>query len=382
VRNRLKLAVLCCFFPTVVVLGCSGKVRNFDQHSADSGAGGRLGADSAGSDTAGADNAGSDSAGSDNAGSDNAGSDSGGSDNAGSDGAGTTNSGGSGGTTYGGGSGGTTYGGGSGGTNTGGLGGTANTGGLGGTNGGGSGGAACQGETDPAFCQRLAKTCGSVAALDNCGHQRTAVCGSCTAPSTCGSDNTCMSCLQESNSAFCARLGKTCGSVTATDNCGVQRTATCGTCSGTQVCGDKNLCIEPLSCTGTSASGPLSIYNLSGAVAPVPAGGTLVDGFYLATTVNYYGPRDSVEAGTIEVRSGTVRKQYTVYSTSSNSALTGYAFAGSYTLSDKNIVITADNCKYGGTLTVTYGYSSSATVIKLFDTSNGAVSVVTYQLQP
>jgi hypothetical protein len=95
------------------------------------------------------------------------------------------------------------------------------------------------------------------------------------------------------------------------------------------------LCIDPLTCIGTSASGPFSVYNLSGAVAPVPAGGVLIDGFYLATTANYYGPRDSVEGGTIEVRSGTVRKSRTVYATTTSSALTGYTFAGSYTLSDK-----------------------------------------------
>jgi hypothetical protein len=213
-----------------------------------------------------------------------------------------------------------------------GLGGTTNVGGSGGmTNSAGSGGAGCQPELDPAFCQRL---------------------------------------------------GKTCGSVTAADNCGTQRTSACGVCSGMQVCGDKNSCIAPLTCTGTSASGPFSIYNLTGAVAPVPAGGVLVDGFYLATTANYYNPRDSVEGGSIEVRSGTVRKSRTVYSTASNSALTGYTFAGSYALSDKIIVIAADNCTYGGTLAASYGYSSSATLINLFDTVNGAVGVVTYQLQP
>ena len=117
-------------------------------------------------------------------------------------------------------------------------------------------------------------------------------------------------------------------------------------------------------------------------MAPVPADGVLVDGFYLATAANYYNPRDSVEEGSIEVRNGTVRKNRTVYATTSSSALTGYTFAGSYTLSNNNIVITADNCTYGGTLSASYGYSSNSTLIKLFDTVNGAVAVVTYQLQP
>jgi len=379
-KNRLKLASLRYVFPIMIVLGCSGKTREFKQHEGDAGAGGSAGKGVGSSDRAGS----FDSAGSDSAGSDNAGSDSGGSDNAGSDGAGTSNNGGSSGTTNSGGFGGAANSGGSGGaTNTGGWGGAPNSGGSAGSvNTGGSGGAACQLEADSAFCQRLAKTCGSVVAADNCGKQRTVACGSCTAPSTCGADNTCMSCLQESNSAFCARLGKTCGSVSASDNCGVQRTATCGVCSGTQVCGDQNVCIAPLTCTGTAASGPLSIYGNGTAVAPAPTGGVLVDGFYLATTANFYGSRDSVEGGFIEVRSGTVRKEHKVYATSNGSALTGYTIAGTYTLADKTISIAADNCTYGGTLTVSYGYSSNATLIKLFDTSNGSVAVVTYQLQP
>ena len=366
-KNRLKWVVLVVGLPNVVALSCSGTARNFGDPSGESGAGGSasdaaggrggVGGSSAvgnGSSAGAISSAGSD--GSDAAGS--AGSD--GADaagSAGSDGAGASSGAGSGGVASGAGSGGV-------------------------VSSAGSGGAACQPETDPAFCQRLAKTCGSVVARDNCGNQRTASCGSCAALSLCGADNTCMPCLQESNAAFCARLGKTCGSVTATDNCEAQRTSTCGLCSGVQVCGDKNSCIVPLTCTGTAASGPFSIFNLTGSVVPTPAGGVLVDGFYLATAVNYYGARDSVEGGAIEVKSGTVRKIRTVYSTASSSALTGYTFAGSYTLSNKNIVITADNCTYGGTLMTMYGYSSNASLIKLFDTVSGAVAVVTYQLQP
>lgn len=37
-----------------------------------------------------------------------------------------------------------------------------------------------------------------------------------------------LSCVTETDSAFCTRLGKTCGSVTALDNCGTSRTVTCG----------------------------------------------------------------------------------------------------------------------------------------------------------
>jgi hypothetical protein len=54
------------------------------------------------------------------------------------------------------------------------------------------------------------------------------------------------SCTPESNAAFCSRLGKNCGSVTGTDNCGDPRTVNpCGTCTSPQVCGASNVCQAP-----------------------------------------------------------------------------------------------------------------------------------------
>lgn len=45
-------------------------------------------------------------------------------------------------------------------------------------------------------------------------------------------------CTPESNTTFCSRLGKSCGAVTANDNCGVSRTvSSCGTCTAPQTCG-------------------------------------------------------------------------------------------------------------------------------------------------
>jgi hypothetical protein len=41
------------------------------------------------------------------------------------------------------------------------------------------------------------------------------------------------SCSPESDSTFCSRLGKTCGSLTGSDNCGTFRTVDCGTCPTT-----------------------------------------------------------------------------------------------------------------------------------------------------
>jgi peptidoglycan/xylan/chitin deacetylase (PgdA/CDA1 family) len=103
---------------------------------------------------------------------------------------------------------------------------------------------ACTPEADGAFCSRLGKSCGTVTANDNCGASRTvASCGTCTSPMTCGGGGTAnvcggTSCTPETNGAFCARLGKTCGAVTANDNCGASRTvSSCGTCTSPATCG-------------------------------------------------------------------------------------------------------------------------------------------------
>ncbi len=57
------------------------------------------------------------------------------------------------------------------------------------------------------------------------------------------------SCAPESDPAFCTRLGRTCGSVTATDNCGSVRTIDdCGTCAAPLTCGGAgqvNVCGNP-----------------------------------------------------------------------------------------------------------------------------------------
>lgn len=53
----------------------------------------------------------------------------------------------------------------------------------------------------------------------------------------CDVSGHCADCIAETNTAFCSRLGKTCGSVTALDNCGTSRTVNpCGTCTAGQTC--------------------------------------------------------------------------------------------------------------------------------------------------
>jgi hypothetical protein len=149
----------------------------------------------------------------------------------------------------------------------------------------------CQPESTTALCTRLGKNCGDVLGRDNCGASRTVPCGSCsgsescggtgtpnvcgngvctkttcaaqgkdcgaisnncdgvlqcgtcTAPKTCGSTNVC-ACTAETGPAFCSRLGKDCGTVSAQDNCGQLRSEDCGTCTPPLTCGGggANLC--------------------------------------------------------------------------------------------------------------------------------------------
>ncbi|HMG23343.1 MAG TPA: hypothetical protein VK607_18540 [Kofleriaceae bacterium] len=57
----------------------------------------------------------------------------------------------------------------------------------------------CVAETDPAFCTRLQATCDSMSALDNCGTMRTASCG------TCGGANACVA--NACKAPVCGNLG-------------------------------------------------------------------------------------------------------------------------------------------------------------------------------
>jgi formylglycine-generating enzyme required for sulfatase activity len=153
--------------------------------------------------------------------------------------------------------------GGPGGGGAGGVSGAGGKSGAGGVSGAGGGDAGCTAESDTTFCTRLGKNCGMVSGTDNCGRARTVPsCGTCAAPFTCaanGTANVC-ECRAESDGALCTRLGKNCGTLTATDNCNMTRTvASCGTCApasgafpaascggaGANVCG----------CPGTTVSG-------------------------------------------------------------------------------------------------------------------------------
>ena len=79
-------------------------------------------------------------------------------------------------------------------------------------------------------------------------------CGSCVYPQICQPSGLCI-CTPESNTAFCNRLNKNCGSVTALDNCRVSRTVYCGDCTGT--CTD-GVCIT---CTDDCTLGARECYS-------------------------------------------------------------------------------------------------------------------------
>ncbi len=103
----------------------------------------------------------------------------------------------------------------------------------------------CSPESNTQFCSRLTRQCGSVTANDNCGNSRTvSSCGTCQSGYTCSNGLCIQSCVPETNAQFCSRLTRQCGSVTANDNCGNSRTvSSCGTCQSGYTCSN-GLCIQ------------------------------------------------------------------------------------------------------------------------------------------
>lgn len=85
----------------------------------------------------------------------------------------------------------------------------------------------CTPETDSAFCSRYGKNCGSYTNTD-CGTSRTVNCGTCQSGQTCSNGN----CVTSCTPATCASLNKNCGSWS--NNCG--GTLNCGTCQSGQQC--------------------------------------------------------------------------------------------------------------------------------------------------
>jgi hypothetical protein len=90
----------------------------------------------------------------------------------------------------------------------------------------------CEPETDEALCGQ--RTCGGLTVTDRCGMERKVDCGQCLNGATCDRSGTCVrSCRPEDDTAFCARNGAACGAITALDNCNTSRSVHCGTCGST-----------------------------------------------------------------------------------------------------------------------------------------------------
>ncbi len=94
------------------------------------------------------------------------------------------------------------------------------------------------------------------------------------------------SCLPELDGAFCARLGKDCGLVTAVDNCGATRTdVDCGSCTLPEVCGGgwgTNVCGSWWDCAYQTRR-PLTVS--TGAASAIPIGYSVSVTFNHATLV-------------------------------------------------------------------------------------------------
>jgi hypothetical protein len=107
--------------------------------------------------------------------------------------------------------------------------------------GGGTANVCGAGTCSPTTCAAQGKNCGLIS--DGCS--ATLNCGTCTGTDVCGgggTPNVCAACAPESDTVFCSRLGKNCGSVSGADNCGNTRSVTsCGTCTSPGTCGGGGL---------------------------------------------------------------------------------------------------------------------------------------------
>jgi hypothetical protein len=101
----------------------------------------------------------------------------------------------------------------------------------------------CVPETDSAFCARLGKNCDPLNGTDNCGSPRSVTsCGTCPADQHCAA-NVCA--CNETDTEMCYRLAISCGPISGTDRCGFARNiSSCGTCNAAlgSTCQANGLC--------------------------------------------------------------------------------------------------------------------------------------------
>ena len=107
----------------------------------------------------------------------------------------------------------------------------------------------CDPWSEDEFCTETGAECGVKTALDNCGVQRTVSCGGCDG-GVCENDNTC-SCMPEDEQVLCNDNGLQCGGATVQGPCG-ERQVECGTCDQfpASACQSDNTCAcEPKTCS-------------------------------------------------------------------------------------------------------------------------------------
>ena len=97
-----------------------------------------------------------------------------------------------------------------------------------------------------------------------------------------------LGCTPETDAAFCSRLGKNCGPVTAADNCGGSRTVDCGTCTAPSTCSATNVCVAPGGCLRTVTVTSTSAWPAR-CPPPCPATVVLANGNYTFPTLTKVG---------------------------------------------------------------------------------------------
>lgn len=108
-------------------------------------------------------------------------------------------------------------------------------------------GVVCEPETDEELCDLKDSelACGAHVFEDRCNRTRQVNCGDCQAGSRCAQSGLCEPCQAEATAELCMRESAQCGTITAIDGCGIERTVECGqSCAGGLACVDNVCCVD------------------------------------------------------------------------------------------------------------------------------------------
>jgi hypothetical protein len=114
--------------------------------------------------------------------------------------------------------------------------------------------------------------------------------------------------------------------------------------------------------------------------APLPAGGTILEGAYAQTRVTIYGNYSSVPADSIELRQGNIHARHTSYN-SAGTALTGFELVGTYATTGAAMALDVSNCQVGSGPTL-WKFSAAGDQLLLFTNSATTTWVQTFQRLP